>query len=423
MKAFRGYRHLVFTKTSSSGSGAARFPFRNLRMKQLSARALAWGVPVLVLLALTLAAPRAQAGNDPLPMGTRPAAQAQPPTDAVRAVQALLELAGDRQAVFDPASAAPLLDYILAGPGDGLELPALKGASGAMISQTMAAPLARILEYAYNPAVPTYLTHPSVIRVSGWEPGSDILTHPGLWTALDGLDQPVVLHGREFEEITPDLFSGGYYRYHLDRALVLMRHKGRAVLLSIARQDGLSGVGKKGVVLDDGNWQYFYSGIHGLTKGGMGWMDTYMYDSWSVAAYVQSADGASTTNVVFKWLRAGWAKMNVVRPKHILAGCRRFADAFNAVIGSDRLPPAAELAAKARELQALPEGELDRRVREYVQAFTQTFADHPELTGGDFGKLMHGNVYADTLDRAERVGILLLEYLKSRLGALSLAGG
>jgi len=388
-------------------------------MKRIPVRALACGALVLALLAL--AAPRAQAGNDPLPMASRPAEQAQPPAEAVRAVQALLALAGDRQATFDPASAAPLLDYILAGPGDGLELPAQDGASGAMISGTIAVPLARILEYAYNPAVPTFLTHPAVIRVSGWEPGSDILTHPGLWTVLDDLDQPVVLHGREFEEITPDLFSGGYYRYHLDRTLVLMRHKGRAVLLSVARQDGLSGVGKKGVVLDDGNWQYFYSGIHGLTKGGMGWMDTYMYDSWSVSAYVEGADGASTTNVVFKWLRAGWAKMNVVRPKHILAGCRRFADAFNAVMGSDRLPPSADLAAKARELRALPEGELDNRVREYVQAFTQAYADHPELTGGDFGKLMRGDAYLGTLDRAERVGLLLLEYLKSRLGTLSLA--
>jgi hypothetical protein len=402
-------------------------------MKYSCFRAGACGV--LLLLTLALAAPPAPADNGSLPMlsapgeanasdaSAAPGAASQPPAEAVAAVQGLLALAGDRRAAFDPQAAAPLLDYILAGPGDGLDLPAMDGASGAMSSEIMDSSLARILEYAYNPEVPAYLTHPSVIRVSGWEPGSDILTHPGLWTVLDTLDAPVVLHGREFEEITPDTFSGGYYRYTLDRALVLMRYKGRTVLLSIATQDGLSDVGKKGVVLDDGNWQYFYSGIDGLTRGGMGWMDTYMYGSWSVTAYVENPGGATTTSVVFKWLRAGWAKMNVVRPKHILAGCRRFADAFNAVLGSDRLPPAADLAAKARELGALPENELERRIVAYAAAFEKAYADHPELAGGDFGKLMRGNVYADTLDRAERVGILLLEYLKARLGALSLTEG
>jgi hypothetical protein len=403
-------------------------------MKYAFLRAL--GGVALLLLGLALAAPRALADTGSLPMLSAPGAPgapgasnssdspdaaSTPPAEAVRSAQALLALAGDRQAVFDPQAAAPLLDYILAGPGDGLELPAMNGASGAMSSEIMNSPLARILEYAYNPEVPAYLTYPSVVRASGWQPGSDILTHPGLWTLLDDLDRPVVLHGREFEEITPDTFSGGYYRYDLDRALVLMRHKGRAVLLSIATQDGLSGVGKKGVVLDDGNWQYFYSGIDGLTRGGMGWMDTYMYGSWSVTAYVENPGGATTTSVVFKWLRAGWAKMNVVRSKHILAGCRRFADAFNAVLGSDRLPPAEDLAAKARELREMPEGELDRRVNAYAAALRQAYADHPELAGGDFGKIMRGDVYAETLDRAQRVGVLLLEYLKSRLGTLSLA--
>ncbi len=374
----------------------------------------------LALLALTtIAAPAAHAENDAL-AATAPAPAASPdaPSDtALSALTQLLDLAGDRQAPFDAAAMAPLLDYVLSGKGDGAELPPLDGASGAMIRTTLDAPLSRVLQYAYNPAIPASLMFPSVIRLSGWEPGSDILTHPGLWTELDGLDRPVVLHGREFEEITPDLFSGGYYRYVLDRALVLMPYKGRKVLLSVAKQHGLSETGKKGVILDDGSWQYLYSGKDGLTKGGIGWMDTYLYGSWSVSAYVTSEDGTRTDNAVFKWLRAGWARLNVVRAKHILAGCRRYAEAQQAVLGSDKLPPAAEIAAKVQEISTLPEQELDRRIQQYAQTLAQAYADAPDLPSL-FEDLLASGEYPEALSHPQRVAALLLEYLKSRLSPL-----
>lgn len=363
------------------------------------------------------------AESDPMPSNSTDTKAAQPPAEAVAAVEGLLTLTEGNDATFDAAAVAPLLDYIIAGAGDGLELPAHEGASGAMIRDSVDSSLERIIQYAYNPNVPAYLAYPSVIRVSGWEPGSDILSHPALWTEMDTLTEPLVLRGREFEEITPDTSSGGYYRYVLDRTLVLMKYQGRNVLLSIARQDGLSEIGKKGVVIDDASWEYFYSDIDGLTKGGIGWMDTYLYGSWSVSAYVEEPGGARTTNVVFKWLRAGWAKMNVVRPKHILAGCRRFADAFRTVIGSDKLPPAEDIAAKVREITSMPDQEMERKINEYALAFQRAYGSHPELSGSDFSSLLDNGAYAKTLDRAERIGVLLLEYLKNRLGTLSLVRG
>lgn len=317
-----------------------------------------------------------------------------------------------------------LADAALAeGPAER-ELPDLHDANGVSLRETVHAPLSRILDYAYNPDVPSYLVLPSVVRFAGWYPGSDILgLDAPLSSNLPAPQSPVVLHGREFEEITPDLFSGGYYRYDMQRLLALFDHNGRSVLISVAVQDGPSDVGKKGVVLDDGKWQYFYSGIDGLTKGGIGWMDTYLYEAVSVSVFVDNGDG-TTTNAVYKWLRAGWAGMNVVRAKHILEGCRRFARSFRSVLESDLLPDAKALAAKAHELWTLSEQELDRRIKSYAQRVESLFKDHPDLDSRSFAKIIKNGGYAKVLSsREERVSTLLLEYLKSKLGTPALRQG
>lgn len=410
------------TATDSGRFGIKDFYTMNTPLHR--ATALRCALCALLLLVSLVASTNALADNDAMAMPTaKPAANSatQPPAEAVHA---LLSMAGDRQATLDTTAIAPLLDYVISGQGDGMELPPLDGASGAMIRETLNSPLSRILQYAYNPDIPAHLIFPSVVRISGWEPGSDILSHPGLWTELETLDAPIILHGREFEEITPDVSSGGYYSYSLDRTLVLMKYQDRNVLLSIAKQNGLSDIGKKGVVLDDSTWQYFYSGIEGLTKGGIGWMDTYLYGSWSVSAFIEEpGQPGRTANAVFKWLRAGWAKLNVVRPKHILAGCRRYSTAFKTVINSENLPTADAIADKVREISALPEQEIDKRIREYAAALEQTYGSHPDLSSSTFEDIVRSSAYAESLSRTERIGILLLEYLKSHLGTLSLLRG
>ena len=62
-----------------------------------------------------------------------------------------------------------------------------------------------------------------------------------------------------------------------------MKHEGRFVLLAISKQASISEVGKKGVILgQDENWTYLYSGQNGINRPGLGWVSSYMYDSYSV---------------------------------------------------------------------------------------------------------------------------------------------
>jgi hypothetical protein len=54
-----------------------------------------------------------------------------------------------------------------------------------------------------------------------------------------------------------------------------------------------------------------------------------MYDSASITVYYET--DAPTPQVhcgVFKWIRAGWANMNFVRPHHIRNGVQRFSKTF-----------------------------------------------------------------------------------------------
>ena len=88
-----------------------------------------------------------------------------------------------------------------------------------------------------------------------------------LGAALGNLSTPVLIRGREYVVNTPDQFSGAYYDYEQERTLILYEYQRRNVLISISRQFGMSGPGRKGLVLGhDGNWDYLYSSEIGLNR-------------------------------------------------------------------------------------------------------------------------------------------------------------
>ena len=65
---------------------------------------------------------------------------------------------------------------------------------------------------------------------------------------------PLVMRGVEYEEITPDLTTGSYYRYDMDRLMVLLNHRGKDFFISVTSQQKPSTVGRKGAIIgpDDG---------------------------------------------------------------------------------------------------------------------------------------------------------------------------
>ena len=197
--------------------------------------------------------------------------------------------------------------------------------------------------------------------------------------------------------------------------MVLLSYGGKRVLLSVTEQEDKSEVGRKGAILNDTQWDYFYSGLEGLNKGMIGWMDTFTYASGSVQVYIEDMDRSSTTVFLFKWLRAGWAGMNVVKRNHIYDGTLRYIRSFSKVVESDTLTPE-QVVAAMKEIDGLTKPEIDRYIKEYAVNFENRFKDNPKLADSDYAKIIADGGYAEVLDDKARMSILSLEKLKGLLG-------
>lgn len=330
----------------------------------------------------------------------------------------LFDLAHNRNAAFDPAQVASVIDFVDACEADPKDIePKRRNARGAIMRMDIQCGLKRILEYLYNPDIPNYVIVPSVLRLSGWHKGSDILKlQSGLWDQLDSLETPLALWGKEFESNTPDSFAGAYYLYDMNRLVLLLKHNGKNVLISVTEQDGESDVGRKGAIVDDASWTYFYSGIEGLDRGLLSWMDTYMYSSASVQVFVEQEGGLWTRDVLFKWVNAGWSGLNVVKRKHIYEGAVRFSESFKTVLESDKLPPSQELAAIVKGIHTLPDEVIDEKIGVYSRSFELANKDVEVLQKEEFAKVLADGGYATVLNRDERVSILVLQKLKCLFG-------
>lgn len=342
------------------------------------------------------------------------------PVTVESALDYLLRLIGRRAEPFDSSRVNELLDFSAIGHGDERQVRPEERSSGqgVYLHLDVNAPLKRILHYAYNPSIPNYIVYPRVLRLCGWYPESDIIAGKyQLWDKLKDLRAPLVLHGKEFEVNTPDSFSGAYYRYDNYRMLILLPYKKGHALISVSRMSDKSQVGKKAVIIDEQNWNYFYSGIDGLNLRFIGGLDTYLYRSESVTIYYQTDDARPVTTIsLFKWLNAGWAGLNVVKPTHIYTGSLRFTQGLKTVMESNRLPDPDTLARQMRYIRSLSPAEMDSKIREYALNFERIARSHKGMGRQDFADIIADGGYANVLDQEERVGVLVLESLKKYMG-------
>jgi len=326
----------------------------------------------------------------------------------------LFEMLNDTSASFDATKIGPMLDFVSAtqDPKDIAPAKRFKG-HGICLKQDVSSDLSTILRYFYNPEIPNYLLCPAVLRLSGWRDGSELLTRDTpLWDELETLDQPVLVRGQEFEVNTPDAFAEAYYRYDLKRLIVLLKYNGKNVAISISEQADKSDVGRKGAILNDKEWEYFYSGIEGLNKGLIGWMDSFMYKSASVQIFMENDAAAPNSSVfLFKWLNAGWAGMNVVKRSHIYDGSLRYARSFVKVLESTTLTPE-EVADSLKDVRTLSTPEIDTLIKEYSKNFEIRFKDNPKLKSREYAKVIKDGKYFEVLDVDARKSVLALEKLK-----------
>jgi len=323
---------------------------------------------------------------------------------------------------LDPEQLSSLINFVSSTPaGSGMKLKDRQGASGAFYVFSVRGNLAKVLDYVYNPDIPLYVTMPSSLQQHKW------LT-PHVPDALrifprsvESVDDIRLLRGRDQEVITPDTNTGGYYLYSQDRVMALLPGPTGPVLISLSSQNDISDVGKKGYIVgDDTDWNYLYSTETGLNKTGMGWVDSYMYFAHSVLIYVFD----SSANVIkvgsFKWLNGGWASINMVNSNHILNGIKRFASDFKTIMEASGLPSAQLLADKYHELWLTNEENLRIMVEPYLNALSDS--DTSGLDSSFFKGLISSGEYLQHMSREELVKVLLLEYVKEKIGKNPLVG-
>jgi hypothetical protein len=334
----------------------------------------------------------------------------------------LLNLADPhQQESFDPAKIINLLDYVEKpkDPDAHYFVTPQIGSSSAYYEFDLRRNFEHILKYAFNPDVPGYLTTPSSIRLSLWkrvQGSGDQL--PVLWNIIDTLDEPITLKGLEFIENTPDMVSGAYYSYHLYRTLILFKFKNRKVIISISKQKGRSDVGKKGYVLgSDDNWDYFYSGKPGLTVPGLGWVRSYMYDSSGINIYYEIDPYAPLLRCgTFKWLRAGWSKINAVKNHHIHNGMKRFAKSFKEIMEYPSLPDINAFGDTYSKINAMSENELREGIKIYLNTLENRYGRNYRPPRTWSPKIFKDKSPWFQMSTEAKQSVLMMQYMKHAMG-------
>ncbi len=319
----------------------------------------------------------------------------------------------------DVQKVAGLLDFVISekGADAGLNPGKRDNAVGAYFFTDVKAPLPRVIKYAYNSRIPAYVTLPSVVRFGGWQ-AKPTGPFDDLWERVGNVKEPLVMRGVEYEEITPDLTTGAYYRYDMDRLMVLLHYRGKDFFLSVTRQKQPSTVGRKGAIIGpDTDWNYFYSGQKGINKAGLGWVSSYMYDAFSVSILFENVHAkAQTRYAAFKWLRAGWGGINMVSRENILEGCKRFASGFKRIMESPQLPEADQLIDVYARIKGLSDQGLSTRLQPVGTALRKLSRTDPVLSQKDFRELIESGRYLGGMGREEREHLLMSEAVKLAIG-------
>lgn len=185
-------------------------------------------------------------------------------------------------------------------------------------------------------------------------------------------------------------------------------------MISATTQGERSDVGKRGCIIgDDNDWNYLYSQRTGLNKTGLGWVDAYMYEAYSVMVYVSDTEAQTISAGSFKWLNAGWSRLNMVKSHHILAGIERFASDLKSVLQSPNLPRIDKVAEKYQQLKEKNTQELRGMVAPYLQQIGSS-EDTGTCPSSFIGSIETGE-YLEQMSNQEIIRILMLRYLKNHI--------
>ena len=358
-----------------------------------------------------------QVGSETTQTSTKPSAPMASQTSAQEQEAALayvIELTNSGNKSVDLAKLQPLLNMANLNKGKQLDITSKKYGDGVFVNVDLPVSMNKLVQFAFNPEVPAEIIFPSAIRYGYWLPGSDILNlSTPLWKTWGSAENPLVLHGEEFEELTPNTDSGSYYSYTLKRLLVaFVDSQGKKVLLAVSMQNGPSKAGRKSFIVgDDKNWNYVYSNETGTNLSGIGWVEPIVYDSLTLNLFIEKEPGASVLeNAVFKWIDAGWSGINMVKRSHVQAGIDRYLAAFKEVLAYGNVQ---EITAEKKRLESLTQ---EQRLQEFFPY--ARFVQEQSLRGSmpdAYKDVVKDGAYGSSMSPEQLISQMLKNHLRKSM--------
>ncbi|WP_419661644.1 hypothetical protein [Desulfosarcina variabilis] len=344
------------------------------------------------------------------------------PPNVNTALHTLLDLVGqDGDPALDNRQLECIVDFLSADKSDkGIySADSSFGVPSAFHQFPVKSDLQEIIDYTLDANIPSFFFWPTSLRLTQWTrvDGGD-KQFDRLQAASRQLDEPFIFKGAERVTITPDQHTGAYYTYDVNKLIILSPCRQGQVMISIYRQQAPSAVGRRGWVLgQDDEWSYLYTQEKGLNLKGLGWADTYMYDSFGITVYYQpSIEAPLVTAGVFSWVKAGWARINMVQPKHIHNGLVRVALAFTEVLEDPKLPEPKILAETFSKSKDLPTPVLRKYASNYLSGLKERISSSCSDVWKKVADDFDSRELLDQMSRDELYAVVALDYLKKILG-------
>ncbi len=324
--------------------------------------------------------------------------------------------------VLDQEKLTRLIDFTLASDQSKTKdyVPSKRGdASGMYMSKEFKISFSKMSSYLFNLQIPGEIMAPSMVHFTKADKNNTFVKS-GIDIFANATKKAKSYKYSSYESITPDFFSGGYYSYNNEILIITVPYKNSFAVIRASHQDKKSDIGRKGIILDDKKWIYFYSGLKGLTKGIISWANTYMYSGASVQIVVFDAQKKVVKKGIFKWLDAGWSGLNVVKADHIRAGTTRYFDTLAAIFENPKLPKIETFIKYMQNVKNLPVAEKEKLLKEYSLAYEKMIPQYSMLEKDDFKEILENGKYTDTMTAEDKDANLILEMFKQVLGKESL---
>ena len=145
--------------------------------------------------------------------------------------------------------------------------------------------------------------------------------------------------------------------------------------------------------------------------------ESYMYDSCTIMLYYEVDSKKPLVRcAVFKWLRAGWSNINMVKKSHIYDGLVRHENNFKEILEHPLLPRSEALENIFAGFNKQTIDGLRKQTKEYFCYLTSRYKNNKNLIKTRFNKLLTDENFLSQMTKQEMTSILSIEYIKSILG-------